>query len=163
MQIKFCKIKIGKVKSEKGFTLLELLFVTVVTGILSSTLILPFSSSLKQGTRPEIYNTATYLAVDALEWGRSDGFSTRRDAIVAAGTNPLTATNTLNIGNTVVRPYTETVVSEYVSHSASSFSFSATPTEIIRVTVTISNPEIISVTMSEILINDFYNRNADNL
>ena len=64
-----------KVKSEKGFTLLELIFVTVVTGILSSTLILPFTSSIKQGTRPEIYATAAYLAHKEIEELRNGGYT----------------------------------------------------------------------------------------
>jgi len=159
MRIKFCNIKIGKAKSEKGFTLLELIFVTVVTGILSSTLILPFMSSINQGTRPEIYNTATYLAVDEAEWKRSDGYSIVKLAI-DAGSNPLiVVTNPpLTVGG---RPYTVQTVSEYVSHSAGGFSFSATPTEFIRITATVSNPDITSVILSEILTKDFYDPDAN--
>ena len=81
MRIKFFKSKIGNVKSEKGFTLVELIFVTVVTGILSSSLILPFLSSIKNGTQPEIYNTASYLAVEEVEKKRSDGYSVASGSI----------------------------------------------------------------------------------
>ncbi len=163
MQIKTCNNKICKVKSEEGFTLLELIMVMVVTSILSSSLILPFSSSLRQGTMPEIYNTATYLAMDEMEWKRNDGY-TSVGAAIDAGTNPLTTTTTLNnIGNTVLRNYTVQTVSQYVTHSAGNFSFSATPTEMIGVTTTVSNANIPNnVILSEILVEDFYNNNANN-
>ncbi|MCP3999931.1 MAG: type II secretion system protein, partial [Gammaproteobacteria bacterium] len=36
MQIKFCNNKMWKAKSEEGFTLLELIFVSAITGIISS-------------------------------------------------------------------------------------------------------------------------------
>ncbi len=163
MQIKTCNNKICKVKSEEGFTLLELIMVMVVTSILSSSLILPFSSSLRQGTMPEIYNTATYLAMDEMEWKRNDGY-TSVGAAIDAGTNPLTTTTTLNnIGNTVLRNYTVQTVSQYVTHSAGNFNFSATRTEMIGVTTTVSNANIPdNVILSEILVEDFYNNNANN-
>ena len=132
MRIKFCNIKIGKVKSEKGFTLMELIFVTVVTGIISSTLILPFMSSIKQGTRPEIYATATYLAEKEIEELKNGGYTN-----VTGNLGNVPSTLTLN-----GRLYTEDSVREYVSRDvAGSFIFSATPTEFIRVTETVSNSE----------------------
>ena len=75
MRIKFFNSKTGKVKSEKGFTLVELIFVTVVTGILSSSLMLPLLNSMKQGTRPEIYATATYLAEKEIEELKNGGYT----------------------------------------------------------------------------------------
>ena len=151
-----------KVKSEKGFTLLELIFVLVITGILSSTLILPFTSSITRGTQPEIYNTATYLAVDEMEWKRSDGY-TDISAAIDAATNPLTVVTNRNVGNPITRTYTVTVVSDYVSHDTvnNRFNFSAVSTEFIRVTVTVSNPGIANVIMSEILARDIYNKDAN--
>ncbi len=152
MRIKFCNIKPGKVKSEKGFTLLELIFVTVVTGILSSTLILPFANSMKQGTRPEIYATATYLAQKELEEFRNAGYTN------AAGNLGTVPSNVTLKGRT----YTEDSIREYVSHSAGSFSTSATPTEFIRITETVSNSENSDVvTLWTILVKDFYDPNAN--
>ncbi len=148
MQKMFCNIKVEKVKSEKGFTFLELIMVMVVTGILSSTLILPFASSIKHATRPEIYNTATYIAVGELERKRGNGYTTASGSV---GTPSITTVTKK------LRNYTKTVVTDYVSHSAGNFSFSATPTEYIRVTVTISNPGIEDISMSELLTEDFFN------
>jgi prepilin-type N-terminal cleavage/methylation domain len=147
MNIKFCNIKMEKVKSEEGFTLLELIFVMVIIGTLSSSLILPFISNLKQATRPEIYNTATYIAVGELEKVRSDGYMTMKGLI---GTD--TDSTTKNF-----RTYDVVIVTEFVTQSAGSFSNSTTPTELIRVTVTITNPGMVSFSMSELLTDDFFN------
>ena len=146
MRNRFCNNKIGKIKSEKGFTLLELVFVTVVTGLISSSLVLPFASSIKRATRPEIYNTATYIAVGELEKVRSDGYNTMKNSI---GTVTTQVTKKL-------RTYDKEIVTEYVSQSAGSFSNSAAPTELIRVTVTITNSGMVSFSMSEILADDFF-------
>ncbi len=146
MRIMFCNIKMAKAKSEKGFTFLELIMVTVVTGILSSTLVLPFASSLHQATRPEMYNTATFIAVGKLEKIRSNGYNIMKGLI---GTDTDSTTKS-------TRTYDEVIVTEYVTQSAGIFSNSATPTELIRVTVTITNPGMLSVSMSEILTDDFF-------
>ncbi len=149
-----------KVKAEKGFTLLELVFVMVIISILSSSLILPFSSNLKQATRPEKYNTATYISVGMMEDARFKGYTNIRtgiDAAIAGGTYPDTITTTKNVGG---RVYTKIEVDEYVSHTTGtpgSFSQNATPTEYIRVTTTVSCPGITGISMSEILARDFFN------
>ncbi len=141
----------GKIKSEKGFTLLELIFVIVVTGIISSTLILPFTSSINQGTRPEKYNTAAYIAVGELEKKKSDTFTALSSSI---GTDTTQVTKKS-------RTYDKEVVTEFVTHIDDSadppvrFDFSAAPTKYIRVTITVSNPGIENISMSEILTEDF--------
>lgn len=152
MRIRFCNIKIGIVKSEKGFTLLELIFVVTVTGILSSTLILPFTAGLKQGTRPEIYATATYLAQKEIEELKNAGYT-----IAASNLGNVPSTVTLN-----GRLYTENSTREYVSHSGSTFTYSATATEFIRVTESVSNSENADVvTLWAILAKDFYDPYAN--
>jgi prepilin-type N-terminal cleavage/methylation domain-containing protein len=156
MQIKFCKIKMESVKSEKGFTLLELIFVIVVTGILSSTLILPFTSSIKNGTQPEIYATATYLAMSEIEKKRSEGYT------YTALNNFGTSTSTVPMN---VRSYDVQVVAGYVTHSGSSFSdppVASPVSKFIKVTVTISNTNIPhDVELWTILVNDYYNPDAN--
>ncbi len=147
MQKLFCNINVKKVKSEKGFTFLELIMVTVVTGILSSSLILPFTSGLNHATRPEIYNTAAYIAVGELERIRGNGYTTVSGSI---GTSSTDVTKKLRV-------YTKTVVTNYVSHSGSSFSISGTPTKLIMVNVTVSNPGIENISMSELLTEDIFN------
>ncbi len=143
-----------KVKSEKGFTLLELIFVMVVVGILSSTLILPFMSSIKQGTRPEIYATATYLAQKEIEEFRNAGYT-------------IAINNLTDVNSTVTlkgRTYTETSTREYVSHSGSTFVTSGSPTEFIRITESVSNSENADVvTLWTILPKDFYDPTANPL
>lgn len=156
MRIMFCKFKMERVKSEKGFTLLELIFVLVVTGTLSSTLILPFTSSIKQGTRPEIYATATYLAMAEIEKKRSEGYT------YTMNNNIGTSASTVSMN---VRSYTVQVVAGYVTHSVGSFSdppVSSPASELIKVTVTISNLNIPNdVELWTILAKDFYNPNAN--
>jgi hypothetical protein len=128
----------------------------VIIGVLSSSLILPFSSNLNQATRPEKYNTATYISVGMMETARSEGYTKIREDIEAA-TNPLTINTTQNVGG---RNYTKIEVDEYVSHSVGPpgiFSFSSAPTVYIRVTTTVSTPGITGISMSEILARDFYN------
>ena len=151
MRIKFYNIKIGKVKSEKGFTLLELIFVMVVTGILSSTLILPFTSSMEQGVRPEIYATATYLAQKEIEEYRNAGY-----AIISGHLGNVTSyANNLNGRN-----YTEDSIREYVSYTGGAFVSAGvvTPTEFIKVTETVRNNKNSDVvTLWTILAKDFFN------
>ncbi len=152
MQINFCKNRIWNVKSERGFTLMELVIVVTVTGILSSSLVTPFVSGINRGTRPEIYATATYLAQEKIEELRSSGYTTTSGSI---GT---TNGNVTKKGRT----YNEQVVTEYVTHSAGSFSTSGSSTEYIRDTATVSNAIIPNdVTMWTILAKDFYDPDAN--
>ncbi len=147
-----------KVKSEEGFTLLELIMVTVITGFLSSSLVLPFASSIKNGTRPEIYATATYLAVAQIEFNRSYGYEE-----VTSDVGTTSYTETITVG-TQTRDYDVTIVIGYVTHSGSSFSapVSSPSSEIIKVTVTISNSDIpFDVELWTILIKDNYDANPN--
>lgn len=152
MRIKFCNINIGKVKSEKGFTFLELIFVMVVTGILSSTLILPFTSSMNWGIRPEIYATATYLAQKEIEELKNGGYTN-----VAGNLGNVPSSVTFHLGTPREITYTEDSIREYVSYSGGTFVTSGSPTEFIRVTETVSNSENSDVvTLWTILAKDFY-------
>lgn len=147
MKINLCKNRIWNVRSERGFTLMELVMVVTVTGILSSTLVTPFISGIKQGTRPEIYATATYLAQEKIEELRSSGYTT------ASGSIGTTTGNVTKKGRT----YNEQVVTEYVTLSGSSFSTSGSSTEYIRVTATVSNSNIPNdVELWTILAKDFF-------
>jgi prepilin-type N-terminal cleavage/methylation domain-containing protein len=152
MRIKFCNIKIGKVKSEKGFTLLELIFVMTVTGILSSTLVLPFTAGLKQGTRPEIYATATYLAQKEIEELKNAGYT-----IATGELGNVPSSVTFFNGTPREITYTEDSVREYVSYTGSTFVHSDSPTEYIRVTETVTNTKNSAVvSLWTILAKDFY-------
>ncbi len=150
MQKMLCNIKVEKVKSEKGFTFLELIMVTVVTGILSSSLILPFTSSINQATRPEVYNTATYIAVGELERVRGNGYTTVSSTVGTPTTSTVTKKS---------RVYTKTVATDYVSRNdiTKHFDISGTPTKLIMVRVTISSSGIDDISMSELLTEDFFN------
>ncbi len=151
MRIKLCNIKTGKVKSEKGFTFLELIFVMVVTGVLSSTLILPFTSGIKQGTRPEIYATATYLAEKEIEELKNGGYTLIAASHMGDGQNDVVLNG---------RTYTVAPTREYVRHSGGNF-VDPDPlfpiTEFIKVTETVSNDENSDVvSFWTILAKDFY-------
>ena len=148
MRIKFFNIKLGNVKSEKGFTLVELIFVTVVTGILSSSLMLPLLNSMKQGTRPEIYATATHCATKELEELKNAGYT------IVAASHMSDGQNVIPLNG---RTYTAVPTREYVSYTGGTFVYSASPTEYIRVTETVSNDENSDVvSLWTILIKDFY-------
>ncbi len=147
MKINLFKNRIWNLKSERGFSLLELIMVVTVTGIITPTLVIPFTNGIKQATRPEIYATATYLAQEKIEELRSSGYTT---------TSGILGTTTANVTKKG-RIYTEQIVTEYVSHSAGSFSTEATSTEYIRATITVSNTVIPdNITMWTILAKDFY-------
>ena len=147
-----------KVKSEKGFTLLELIFVMVIVGVLSSTLILPFMSGMKQGTRPEIYATATYLAQKEIEEFRNAGYTN-----VTGNLGNIPSSVTFYLGTPREITYTEGSVREYVRHVGVNF-VAPDPddplfpvTEFIKVTETVSNSENSDVvTLWTILAKDFY-------
>ncbi len=153
MQIKFFNSKTGNVKSEKGFTLIELIFVMVVTGILSSSLMLPFLNSMKEGTRSEIYATAVNLAHNEVEEARLGGYTRVSGDVGSTGIS----VKTLN-GIT----YTQTSVTEYVSYTGSGFVYSASSTDFIRVTETVSNDKNSDVvSLWTILVRSFYDPNAN--
>ncbi len=150
MRIRFCNIKMAKVKSEKGFTLLEFIFVTAITSIISSSLILPFVSSMRQSMIPEIYSTAAYVAVGELETIRGYGYTTMSGSIGSY-------TPAIPVVTKKGRNYNVAVDTVYVSYSDGSFSTPGTQTELIRATVTVSNASISAISMSEILTDDFFN------
>jgi len=156
MRIKFFKSKIGKVKSEKGFTLVELIFVVVVTGTLSSSLMLPLLNSIKQGTRPEIYATATYLAEKEIEELKNAGYTNVADGDMGVVPSPVT----FYPGTPREITYTENSVREYVRRVGSNF-VDPDPlfpiTEYIRVTETVTNTKNSDVvSLWTILAKDFY-------
>ena len=141
-----------KVQSERGFTLIELILVMVVTGIISSTLVLPFMAGLQRGTSPEISATATYLAQKEIEEFRNAGYTN-----AAGELGNVNSSVTLN-----GRTYTEASVREYVSYSSGTFTTSASATHYIRVTETVSNNVNSDVVeLWTILIRNFYDPNAN--
>ncbi len=99
--IKFCGIKTEGVKSEEGFTLLEVVLVFVVMSILSSTIVLPFITSLNSGTKADIHATAAQLAAADIEGLRGMNFVT-----IAGGANPSAVTTTTINNRSYERQYT---------------------------------------------------------
>ena len=141
-----------KVQSERGFTLIGFILVMVVTGILSSTLILPFMAGLKRGISPEISSTATHLAQKEIEEFRNAGYTN-----VTGELGNVPSYITLE-----GRDYTENSIREYVSYSGGTFATSASPTQFIRVTETVSNDENSDVvSLWTILVRSFYDPNAN--
>lgn len=56
-----------KLTSERGLTLIETIMITVVAGMLLAVFLPTFLTSLQQGTKPEIYATALYIAQEEIE------------------------------------------------------------------------------------------------
>ncbi len=120
--MKFHSIKSGKVKSEEGFTLVEVIMVFVIMSIFSTTIVLPFLSNLNNGTRADIYATAAHIGARDIEDWRGSGF----------GNFPMSGTgstgNDIEInGRTYVRTYFNTRVrSSYTNISNTFVTFDTT-------------------------------------
>jgi hypothetical protein len=107
---------------------------------------------MKKGTRPEIYATATYCAQKEIEKLKNDGYTN-------VTSNMGTDQSTVPLNG---RTYTEDSVREYVSYSGGTFVYSASPTEYIRITETVSNDENSDVvSLWTILIKDFYDTDVN--
>jgi type II secretory pathway pseudopilin PulG len=52
---------------KKGFTLIEIIILIVMAGILLPTIIVPFVSAVKGSGKPEMVNTAMFLAQEKME------------------------------------------------------------------------------------------------
>ncbi len=110
---------------------------------------LPLLNSMKQGTRPEIYATATYAAEKEIEELKNGGYT-----IVADPSNMSNVQSTVTLNG---RTYTEDSIREYVSYSGGTFVTSASATLYIRITETVSNSEnSVVVSLWTILAKDFY-------
>jgi len=144
---KFCSIKTENVKSEDGFTLLELMLVLVVVSILSSALVLPFLSNLNEGSRPDVYATATQLAMADIENQRAQAFN---------DTNPANITTTIN-GRTYTRVVTKTYRDASFAAMPTGNTFGTSSTNdyvLVTATVTTANPAL-SVTLESIITPDY--------
>ncbi len=144
--IKFCGIKTERVKSEEGFTLLEVILVFVVMSILSSTIVLPFITSLNSGTKADIHATAAQLAAADIEDLRGKDFATIMTEGGTSGTSTLVSTTINN--RSYDRQYTyEQQTSSWplgvatLSPGAGNYLWIAA-----TVTETVSNPDVV-VTM----------------
>jgi prepilin-type N-terminal cleavage/methylation domain-containing protein len=51
----------------KGFTLIEIIILIVIAGILLPVIVVPFVTSVKDSGKPEMVNTAMYLAQQKME------------------------------------------------------------------------------------------------
>jgi prepilin-type N-terminal cleavage/methylation domain-containing protein len=49
-------------KSDKGFTLIEIIILIVIAGIILPVIVVPFAASVKESGKPEMATTAMYLA-----------------------------------------------------------------------------------------------------
>ncbi len=146
--IKFCSIKSGKVKSEQGFTLVEVIFVFVVMSILSSTLVLAHLTSLNQGIEADIYVTASQLASADIENLRETvrGSGNLNDIIGLADIN--TSIN----NRTYVSSFANTrVQSDLITPDGTGDYVIVVAT----VTETVSNPDI-AVTIYGIISQDYH-------
>ncbi len=132
--IKFCGIKTGKVKSEEGFTLLEVILVFVVMSILSSTLVMPFITSLNSGTKADLHATAAQLAAAEIEAMRENGFGAVVAGVVAG------ANITIN-DRTYTRSSDSTLVDSSLAADASGDYYWVETT----VTETVSDPDVVVV------------------
>ncbi len=92
--MEYCKLNPGKVRSEDGFTLVEVILIFVVVSILSSSLVLPFLSNLNDGTRADIYANAAQLASAEIERLRGVDY-----AVIVAGLGANPSVEESNGGN----------------------------------------------------------------
>ncbi len=153
MKIDFFKNLIWNAKSERGFTLVELIMATVVTGTVASTLVIPFVSGIKEATVPEIYASAVYLAQAEMEEFRSEGYLYTVNT-TGLGTTSDTSTHTDG------RVYTIATATGYVDGPTDTTLSTVTATEYVRVNVTVSNSRISTITLWTILAEDIYDPNG---
>ncbi len=143
--IKFCSIKTERVKSEEGFTLLEVVLVFVVMSILSSTIVLPFITSLNSGTKADIHATAAQLAAADIENLRGQGF-----ASLVGGVSPSAVTTTTINNRSYERQYTFVQQTSSWAGSVPTLTDTAGAGNYFRiaatVTETVSDPDVV-VTM----------------
>jgi prepilin-type N-terminal cleavage/methylation domain-containing protein len=144
---RFCSIKTEKMKSEGGFTLLELMLVMVVISIIASALVMPFLSNLNEGARPDIYATATQLAMADIETQRAQAFD---------DTNPANVTTTIN-GRTYTRVVTKTYRdADFVAMPTGNAFGSSAFNEYVLVTATVTTTSpALSVTLESIITPDY--------
>ncbi len=155
--IKFWSTKTGKVSSEKGFTLLELILVLVVVSIIASALAMPFLSSLNEGTKPDIYATATQCATADVEDLRADGFA----AITVTNGAPTATAGSPTVING--RSYTRTISTKYADadFSAGNNTFDDTTpvtNDYIMVVAVVTETTIVpnaSVTLTSVITPDY--------
>jgi prepilin-type N-terminal cleavage/methylation domain-containing protein len=144
--IRFFRFDTEKMRSESGFTLLELILVLVVTSILSSALVMPFLSNLNDGVKPDIYATATQLAAAELEDKKAQGF-----AAIVVGT---VVTPTVING----RSYTKSVATQYVDYDAVNNEFDPPVTnDYIMATATVTEAVSNTLVVLETIITPDYN------
>lgn len=140
-----------KLTSERGMTLIETVMVVVVSGMLLAVFLPTFLTNINQGTKPEKYATALYVAQEEIEKKRGVGY-----------TNASNGTD--DISTTIKgRTYTGSVVTENVEYSSDSKSFNTSElsTEYKRVTVTVTCNNIGNISLWAILPKDFYDPDAN--
>lgn len=142
--IKFCSIKTGNIKSEKGFTFLELMLVLVVTSIISSALIMPFVSNLNEGARPDIYATAAQLATADIESHRALGFVTGN-----------TSASTVINGRSYTRTVTKSFADASFASGGNTFGSPATNDYILVTAVVATTNPTLSITFKSIITPDY--------
>ncbi len=142
--MKFCGIKPEKIKSEQGFTLVEVILAFVVVSILSSSLVLPFLSNLNDGTRADLYANAAHIAsMDIDDW-RAGVF-----ASIPLSTTPASTGGDITInGRAYVRTYVNIPVDETLAYAPGG--------DYVKVLATVTTTPNISVTLYG-LISDDYN------
>lgn len=141
----------GKFTSERGMTIVETIMVVIVSGMLLAVFLPTFLTSINEGTKPEKYATALYVAQEEIEKKRGVGY-----------TNASNGTDSISV-TIKGRTYTGSVVTENVEYSSDNMSFNtaASPTEYKRVTVTVTCNNIGNISLWTILPKDFYDPYAN--
>ncbi len=143
----------GKLMSERGMTIVETIMVVIVSGMLLAVFLPTFLTSINEGTKPEKYATALYVAQEEIEKKRGAGY-----------TNASNGTDSISV-TIKGRTYTGSVVTENVEYSGDSKSFntpaSGLPIMYKRVTVTMTCNNIGNISLWTILPKDFYDTNAN--
>jgi type II secretory pathway pseudopilin PulG len=112
----------------KGFTLIEIIILIVMAAILLPAILVPFATGVQKGRKPEMVNTAVYLAHQKMEEFMKFNYGN-------AALNPIALT-----------PYVNADISAYqwqweIVYGDSNFNTSATDVGYKRILVRVKDPE----------------------
>jgi prepilin-type N-terminal cleavage/methylation domain-containing protein len=112
----------------RGFTLIEIIIVIIMAAILLPAIIVPFATGVQKGRKPEMVNTAIYLAHQKMEEFMKFNYGN-------AALNPIGLT-----------PYVNADISTYqwqweIVYGDSNFNTSATDVGYKRILVRVKDPE----------------------
>ena len=149
----------SKLRTQLGFTLIEVIIFIVLAGIILPLIFIPFMTGLKSYSTPEYVSTATFLGEELMEEIKSKSFEDPNDPPVfgpEAGETRATYDDVDDYNGLAETPtgfagYSRSVTVSYVDPESNPLDLDAPvvgPTSLKRVLVTVTNAEIPDITLA---------------